>query len=244
MVTLPLLPPRNLRSELNVGGEFYTTTLGTLRKFPGSKLAEMFSPAPPRPAWMPRTLLHRRCGTYFGPRPGISAQGSCPPSTSRRRHRGEAQHYEIKTLIKHSEDTPQIFGEQVSAEAVLAAGARLQREPELMALWRGPRPWRRAFPSPGCSLVRNEKEDANCADALRSLELTKGQWSNLGLWKAALDISDLLDCLNMTLRPEGTRYAIHTTVRSYQPRSPTTSTRSASAGGDPQGPGPLCYGLW
>lgn len=34
--------------QLNVGGHLYTTSLSTLRKYPDSKLAELFS-APPKP---------------------------------------------------------------------------------------------------------------------------------------------------------------------------------------------------
>ena len=70
---------------------------------------------------------------------------------------------------------------------------------------------------------------------------TKGQWSNSGLGRQPWISVTSWTAWTWTLRPKGTRYAIHTTVR-YQPRSPTTSIRSASAGGDPQGPGLFVMG--
>ncbi|KAM7226638.1 hypothetical protein CapIbe_022783 [Capra ibex] len=188
--------------ELNVGGEFYTTTLGTLRKFPGSKLAEMFSSPAKACLDAEGRFFIDRCGTYFGPILEYLRSGQLPTQHIPEVYR-EAQHYEIKPLIKHLEDTPQIFGEQVARKQFLLQVPGYSENLELMV-----RLARAEAVAARCSrvlvcLVRNEKEDANCADALRSLEANKRSVVKFGPWKAALDISDLLDCLNMDIKARG-----------------------------------------
>ena len=100
-----------------MGGEFYTTTLGTLRKFPGSKLAEMFSSPAKACLDAEGRFFIDRCGTYFGPILEYLRSGQLPTQHIPEVYR-EAQHYEIKPLIKHLEDTPQIFGEQVARKQI------------------------------------------------------------------------------------------------------------------------------
>uniref|UniRef100_A0A8C3U9T4 Potassium channel tetramerisation-type BTB domain-containing protein n=1 Tax=Catharus ustulatus TaxID=91951 RepID=A0A8C3U9T4_CATUS len=51
--------------ELNVGGEIYTTTLSTLKKHPGSKLAEMFTGQPKLRTDSEGRFFIDRPGTYF-----------------------------------------------------------------------------------------------------------------------------------------------------------------------------------
>ncbi|KAM9763248.1 BTB/POZ domain-containing protein KCTD14 isoform 1-T5 [Dama dama] len=188
--------------DLNVGGEFYTTTLGTLRKFPGSKLAEMFSSPAKACLDAEGRFFIDRCGTYFGPILEYLRSGQLPTQHIPEVYR-EAQYYEIKPLIKHLEDTPQIFGEQVARKQFLLQVPGYSENLELMV-----RLARAEAVAARCSrvlvcLVRNEKEDASCADALRSLEANKRSVVKFGPWKAALDISDLLDCLNMDIKAQG-----------------------------------------
>uniref|UniRef100_A0A8C6CXH6 Potassium channel tetramerization domain containing 14 n=1 Tax=Moschus moschiferus TaxID=68415 RepID=A0A8C6CXH6_MOSMO len=200
-------PPAGRRTEspvveLNVGGEFYTTTLGTLRKFPGSKLAEMFSSPAKACLDAEGRFFIDRCGTYFGAILEYLRSGQLPTQHIPEVYR-EAQYYEIKPLIKHLEDTPQIFGEQVARKQFLLQVPGYSENLELIV-----RLARAEAVAARCSrvlvcLVRNEKEDANCADALRSLEANKRSVVKFGPWKAALDISDLLDCLNMDIKAQG-----------------------------------------
>ncbi|XP_033261694.1 BTB/POZ domain-containing protein KCTD14 isoform X2 [Orcinus orca] len=158
--------------ELNVGGEFYTTTLGTLRKLPGSKLAEMFSSSAKACLDAEGRFFIDRCGTYFGPILEYLRSGQLPTQHIPEVYR-EAQFYEIKPLIKLLEDMPQIFGEQVARKQFLLQVPGYSENLELMV-----RLARAEAVAARCSrvlvcLVQNEKDDANCADALRSLEADK-----------------------------------------------------------------------
>ncbi|XP_026939299.1 BTB/POZ domain-containing protein KCTD14 [Sagmatias obliquidens] len=192
--------------ELNVGGEFYTTTLGTLRKLPGSKLAEMFSSSAKACLDAEGRFFIDRCGTYFGPILEYLRSGQLPTQHIPEVYR-EAQFYEIKPLIKLLEDMPQIFGEQVARKQFLLQVPGYSENLELMV-----RLARAEAVAARCSrvlvcLVQNEKDDANCADALRSLEADKRSVVKFGPWKAALDIRDLLDCMNMDINAQG--YQVH-----------------------------------
>lgn len=52
--------------QLNVGGHLYTTSLGTLRKCPNSKLAELFSGQPKLPTDAEGRYFIDRDGRQFG----------------------------------------------------------------------------------------------------------------------------------------------------------------------------------
>ena len=94
--------------ELNVGGEFYTTTLGTLRKIPGSKLAEMFSSSAKACTDAEGRFFIDRPGTYFGPILEYLRSGQLPRQHIPEVYR-EAQYYEIEPLVKLLEDMRQIW---------------------------------------------------------------------------------------------------------------------------------------
>ncbi|XP_041585672.1 BTB/POZ domain-containing protein KCTD14 isoform X1 [Vulpes lagopus] len=188
--------------ELNVGGELYTTTVGTLRKLPGSKLAEMFSSSTKACTDAEGRLFIDRPGTYFGPILDYLRSERLPTHHILEVYR-EAQFYEIKPLVKLLEDMPQIFGEQVARKQFLLRVPGYSENLELMVhLARAEAVAARSSAVLVCA-VRSEEDAALCADALRILEGEKRSVVKFGPWKAAPQVKDLLDCVKMDIEARG-----------------------------------------
>nr|XP_019581950.1 PREDICTED: BTB/POZ domain-containing protein KCTD14 [Rhinolophus sinicus] len=188
--------------ELNVGGEFYTTTLGTLRKLPGSKLAEMFSLSAKSFTDAKGRFFIDRPGTYFGPILDYLRCGQLPTQHLPEVYR-EAQFYEIKPLVKLLEDTPQIFGEQVARKQFLLRVPGYNENLELMVrLARAEAVAARCSSVLVCA-VRTEEDAAHCAESLRVLEADKRLVVKFGPWKASPVIRDLLDSVRMDIEAQG-----------------------------------------
>ncbi|XP_032213939.1 BTB/POZ domain-containing protein KCTD14 isoform X3 [Mustela erminea] len=192
--------------ELNVGGELYTTTVGTLRKLPGSKLAEMFSSSAKAYTDAEGRFFIDRPGTYFGPILDYLRSEQLPTHHIPEVYR-EAQFYEIKPLVKLLEDTPQIFGEQVARRQFLLRVPGYSENLELMVrLARAEAVAARSSAVLVCA-VRTEEDAMLCADALRVLEAEKRSVVKFGPWKAAPQVKDLLDCVKMDITAQG--YQVH-----------------------------------
>ncbi|XP_035969192.2 BTB/POZ domain-containing protein KCTD14 isoform X2 [Halichoerus grypus] len=200
--------------ELNVGGELYTTTMGTLRKLPGSKLAEMFSSSAKACTDAEGRFFIDRPGTYFGPILDYLRSERLPTHHIPEVYR-EAQFYAIKPLVKLLEDMPQIFGEQVARKQFLLRVPGYGENLELMVrLARAEAVAARRSAVLVCA-VRTEEEAAHCADALRLLEAGKRSVVKFGPWKAAPQVKDLLDCVKMDITAQG--YQVY-----YEPYSERT----------------------
>ncbi|XP_076969583.1 BTB/POZ domain-containing protein KCTD14 isoform X2 [Tamandua tetradactyla] len=187
---------------LNVGGEFYTTSVSTLRKFPGSKLADMFSSSAKTCTDAEGRFFIDRPGAYFGPILDFLRSGQLPTRHIQEVYR-EAQFYDIKPMIKLLEDTPQIFGEQVSRKQFVLRVPGYSENLELMVrLARAEAVAARRSGVLVCA-VRTEEDAVHCAEALRTLEADKTSVVKFGPWKAAPDITDLLDCVKMDIEAKG-----------------------------------------
>uniref|UniRef100_A0A452U478 Potassium channel tetramerization domain containing 14 n=1 Tax=Ursus maritimus TaxID=29073 RepID=A0A452U478_URSMA len=173
--------------ELNVGGELYTTTVGTLRKLPGSKLAEMFFSSAKTCTDAEGRFFIDRPGTYFGPILDYLRSERLPTHHIPEVYR-EAQFYEIKPLVKLLEDTPQMFGEQVARKQFLLRVPGYGENLELMV-----------------RLARAEavaaRSSAVLVCAVRTAE--KRSVVKFGPWKAAPQVKDLLDCVKMDITAQG-----------------------------------------
>ncbi|XP_053781267.1 BTB/POZ domain-containing protein KCTD14 isoform X1 [Desmodus rotundus] len=205
--------------ELNVGGEVYTTTVGTLRKLPGSKLADMFSSSAKACTDAEGRFFIDRAGTYFGAILEYLRSGQLPTQHIPEVYR-EAQFYEIKPLVKLLEDMPQIFGEQVARKQFLLRVPGYSENLELMV-----RLARAEALAARCSNVlvcamRTEEDAAHCAESLRVLEADKRLAVKFGPWKAAPAIRDLLDSVRMDIEAQGYQVAYeHCSKKTFQPKS-------------------------
>ncbi|KAJ7320001.1 hypothetical protein JRQ81_019512 [Phrynocephalus forsythii] len=189
--------------ELNVGGELFTTMLATLKKYPNSKLATMFSGSHPKPPTDAE-------GRYFIDRPGVYfkyileyLRSNQVPVQDVQDVYKEAIFYDIEPLIKQLEDSPQIFGEVVARKQFLARVPSYTENIELMIrIARAEAVASRQSSVVAC-VVKMEEDVAKCRDALHSLDAYKKSAVTFGPWKASPSISDLLDCIKMDIEAKG-----------------------------------------
>ncbi|XP_060032682.1 BTB/POZ domain-containing protein KCTD14 [Erinaceus europaeus] len=194
--------PPFLVVQLNVGGILYTTTLGTLQKVPGSKLAEMFS----NPCKVCRDAEDRffidRPGACFGPILDYLRSGQVPTQRVEDVYR-EAQFYDLQPLLRLLEDTPQMFGEQVARrQFVLRVPSYNENLELLVRLARAEAMAARRSVVLVCA-VHTDQDLAFCVQSLRNLENCQRSVVKFGPWKAAPDDDDLLDCVLMDIRAQG-----------------------------------------
>ncbi|XP_053417967.1 BTB/POZ domain-containing protein KCTD14 [Nycticebus coucang] len=188
--------------ELNVGGEFYTTTLGTLIKFPGSKLADMFSSSAKACVDAKGRFFIDRPGTYFRPILEYLRSGQLPTQYIPEVYR-EAQFYDIKPLVKLLEDTPQIFGEQVARKQFVLQVPGYSENLELMVRMARAEAVAARKSSVLVRVAHTEQDDVPCTEFVRVLEANKKSVVKFGPWKAAADVYDLLHCVVTDIQAQG-----------------------------------------
>ncbi|XP_034264161.2 BTB/POZ domain-containing protein KCTD14 [Pantherophis guttatus] len=197
--------------ELNVGGDIFTTTLSTLKKYPGSKLAEMFGQAKPRIDSVGRFVIDRP-GTYFKYILDYLRSDQVPLQHVEEVYK-EATYYDIKPLIKQLEESPQIFGELVARKQFLARVPNYSENIELMIRIARAEAVASRQSSVMLCVMKTLEDVARCSDALSSLDTSKKSVVQFGPWKAAPNILDLLDCIKMDVEAKGYK----TSFQSYVP---------------------------
>ncbi|XP_047374806.1 BTB/POZ domain-containing protein KCTD14 [Sciurus carolinensis] len=200
--TRPSPPTVSTVVQLNIGGQIYTTTLGTLRKLPGSKLSEMFSSSTKACTDAEGRFFIDRPGTYFGPILDYLRSGQVPTQHIPEVYR-EAQFYEIQPLVKLLEDMPQIFGEQVARKQFLLRVPGYSENLELLLRLARAEAVALRYSSVVVCVVRTEEEAARCAQPLCSLEARKMPVVKFGPWKVGPEIKDLLYCVEMDIKAQG-----------------------------------------
>ncbi|NWW41182.1 KCD14 protein, partial [Panurus biarmicus] len=206
--------------ELNVGGEMYTTTLSTLKKHPGSKLAEMFTGQPKLRTDSEGRFFIDRPGTYFKYILEYLRSNQVPTQCVQDVYK-EALFYDIEPLIKQLEDSPQIFGELVARRQFLACVPNYNENIELMIRIARAEAFASRQSSIIVCVVRTEEDAARCQDALNSLDVDKKSVVKFGPWKAVPSISDLLDCIQMDIEAKGYKISFqpHVTEKGFRFKS-------------------------
>ncbi|XP_003203608.1 BTB/POZ domain-containing protein KCTD14 [Meleagris gallopavo] len=206
--SLHTLPPI---VELNVGGEMYTTTLSTLKKHPGSKLAEMFTSQHKLRTDSKGRIFIDRPGTYFKYILEYLRSNQVPTQCIQDVYK-EALFYDIEPLIKQLEDSPQIFGERVARKQFLARVPNYRENIELMIRIARAEAVASRYSNVIICVVKTEEDVARCQDALNSLDMDKKSVVKFGPWKAAPSIYDLLDCIQMDVKDKGYKISLHAHV--------------------------------
>ncbi|XP_016051890.1 PREDICTED: BTB/POZ domain-containing protein KCTD14 [Miniopterus natalensis] len=214
-------PDRSSVVKLNVGGEIYTTTVGTLIRIPDSRLAKMFFTLATASTDTDEEgrLFIDRSSTYFGAILDYLRSGQLPTQHIREVYR-EAQFFEIWPLVKQLEDMPQIFSEQVARKQFLLQVPNYRENLELMVrLARAEAMAARHSHVLVCA-VRTEEDAAHCADSLRALEADKRLVVKFGPWKAPPVIRDLLDSVRMDIEAQGYQVAYDScSKKTFQPKA-------------------------
>ncbi|XP_078259043.1 BTB/POZ domain-containing protein KCTD14-like [Rhinoraja longicauda] len=187
---------------LNIGGHLFWTTLGTLKRCPGSKLAEMVN-------GQSRARMDAE-GRYFVDRDGTYFQhvleylrGKDPPPHLAEEVYQEARYYDIEPLVKLLEDTPKFFGEVVGRRQFLARVPNYQENIEVMVrVARAEAVASRQSTVTVC-VVRNEEDVARCREAVSGMDTGWESVVRFGPWKASPSVSDLLHCIKVDIEKRG-----------------------------------------
>ncbi|XP_008842426.1 BTB/POZ domain-containing protein KCTD14 [Nannospalax galili] len=193
--------------ELNVGGQFYTTTMSTLLlKHPGTKFSEILSRSSKPCKDAGGRFFIDRPGTYFGPILDYLRTGQVPTQHIPEVYR-EAQFYQIHLLVKILEDMPQIFGEQVARKQFLLEVPNYSENLEvLLHLARAEAVAMRRSTVVVC-VVCTEEEAAQCVEPLNNLEAKKTPVVKFGPWRVGPGIEDLMYCLEKDIKAQGYQVA-------------------------------------
>lgn len=181
----------------------FTTTLSTLKKHPGSKLAELFASGHPK-------LQTDSEGRYFIDRPGTYfkyileyLRSDQVPLQCVQDVYKEAVFYDIEPLVKQLEDSPQIFGELVARKQFLGRVHGYTENIELMIHIARAEAIASRHSSVVVCVVKTEEDALKSQDALNSLDTYKKSVVKFGPWKASPGIWDLLDCIKMDVEAKG-----------------------------------------
>ncbi|XP_062910986.1 BTB/POZ domain-containing protein KCTD14-like [Mobula hypostoma] len=220
----PYLPhPRRLLQvfrviNLNVGGQIYTTTLSTLTRFPGSKLAEMFRGRARLPLDPKGRYFIDRNGTYFKYILEFLRTRK-PPSCFAQGIYQEALFYGIEPLVKSLEEHPEMYGEQVGRQNFLARVPNYRENIELIIhLARADAVAARQSIVMVC-IVKNEKDDAECLQAVSNLSSNEEPIVKFGPWDPSPTVSDMLRCIEMDLEKRGYKVSSQPHVMAKGPLS-------------------------
>ncbi|XP_069748267.1 BTB/POZ domain-containing protein KCTD14 [Narcine bancroftii] len=196
--------PQNTLSvvTLNIGGHIYWTTLSTLKRFPGTKLAEMVN-------GQSKPKMDAE-GRYFFDRDGKHfhhvlefLRGSEPPPHLAAELYEEALFYDIEPLAKLLEDSPKLFGEAVGRRQFLARVPNYQENIEVMVRVARAEAVASRHSTVTVSVVKTEQEVARCHEEVNGLDTGRESVVRFGPWKAEPSISDLLDCVKADIESKG-----------------------------------------
>ncbi|XP_015196707.1 BTB/POZ domain-containing protein KCTD14 [Lepisosteus oculatus] len=188
--------------QLNVGGRLYSTSLGTLRRFPSSKLAEMFNGQPKLRTDAEGRYFIDRDGTHFRHVLEFLRTQRLPTENVPEVYK-EALFYDIEPLAKQLEDSPQIFGEVVGRQQFLARVPNYRENLEVIIRIARAEAMAARHSSVIVSVLRTEEDSARYNDAINSLDADKESVVRFGPWKASPTAMDLLDCVKMDIEAKG-----------------------------------------
>lgn len=194
----------------------YTTTQSTLRKFPNSKLADMFS--------APHKLLkdaEGRCfidrdGTHFSAILEYLRSEEVPTKNLLEVHK-EAVYYNITPLVKILEESPQFFGEKVGRQQFLSHVRSYHENLEVLIRVGKAEAVASRYSNIIICVLKTEDDLARCNDAMASLDVRKESIVSFGPWNAQASVVDLLDCIQMDIEAKGYQVSIkpHSTEKGF-----------------------------
>ncbi|KAL7870738.1 hypothetical protein SRHO_G00082350 [Serrasalmus rhombeus] len=193
--------------QLNIGGRLYTTTLSTLRKYPNSKLADMFSgPLKLQKDREGRCFIDRD-GTHFGAILEYLRTEEVPNKNLLEVHK-DAVYYDIKPLVKLLEDTPQLFGETVGRQQFLSRVRNYHENLEVIIRVARAEAMASRYSTIIMCVLRTEEDLARYNDAMDSLDSKKESVVSFGPWSAPATVEDLLDCIKMDIEAKGYKVSL------------------------------------
>uniref|UniRef100_H2ZZM4 Potassium channel tetramerization domain containing 14 n=2 Tax=Latimeria chalumnae TaxID=7897 RepID=H2ZZM4_LATCH len=190
--------------SLNVGGHIYTTTLSTLKKYPRSKLYDMFNGHPKLPMDLKGRYFIDRDGAYFRYILEYLRSQQVPTQFIQEIYK-EALFYEVEPLVKQLEDSPQIFGEQVGRQQFLARVPNYAENIEVMIRVARAEAVASRHSNVIVCVIKSEEDAARYHDAMNSLDTDRESVVKFGPWKASPSVTDLLECIRIDIETRGYR---------------------------------------
>ncbi|XP_030622689.1 BTB/POZ domain-containing protein KCTD14 isoform X2 [Chanos chanos] len=202
--------------QLNVGGHLFTTSLGTLRKFSNSKLADMFNGPPKLRTDAEGRYFIDRDGTHFGQILQFLRTQNISTEHVFELHK-EAVYYDIKPLIKALEETPQFFGEMVGRRQFLSRVPNYHENLEVIIRVARAEAVAARHSSVIVCILKAEEDLSKYNDAIDSLDTKKESVVSFGPWKAPTNVNDLLDCIKMDIEAKGYKVTLqpHSTEKGF-----------------------------
>uniref|UniRef100_A0A671L797 Potassium channel tetramerization domain containing 14 n=1 Tax=Sinocyclocheilus anshuiensis TaxID=1608454 RepID=A0A671L797_9TELE len=201
-----LSPQKSQVVQLNIGGHVVSTTLGTIRKFPNSTLADLFNRSTKQMDSEGRHFVDRD-GTYFGCILEYLRTERLPTEHLQEVHK-EALYYDIKPLVKAIEETPQFFGETVGRQQFLARVPNYRENLEVIVRVARAEAIASRYSNIIVCVVRTEEDLARYNNAIDSLGTPRESVVSFGPWKAPASVEDLLDCVKMDIEAKGYKVKI------------------------------------
>ncbi|KAL0973084.1 hypothetical protein UPYG_G00198750 [Umbra pygmaea] len=202
--------------QLNVGGHVFTTTLSTLRKYPDSLLASMFSSGqkPKLTTDSKGRYFIDRNGTHFGAILQF-LRNQCLPTENILEVYQEALHYDIKALVKPLQDSAQVFGETVGRQQFIARVPNYQENLEVLVRVARAEAIAARHSAVIVSVLRSEEDLGRYDNAINNLQ--DQEVVRFGPWKAPATAIDLLDCIKIDVEARGykVRYEPHSSDRGF-----------------------------
>ncbi|KAL4646971.1 BTB/POZ domain-containing protein KCTD14 [Arapaima gigas] len=188
--------------QLNIGGHLYSTTLSTLRHYPDSKLAEMFSGQPKLRSDAEGRFFIDRDGACFGQIIEFLRTQRLPTEHVHEVY-NEAVFFGIKPLVKQLEDSPQFFGETVARQQFLARVPNYTENLEVIIRIARAEAMAARHSVVVVCILRSEEDVSRYKDAVNHLDADRESVVRFGPWKATPTVSDLLDCIRMDIEAKG-----------------------------------------
>ncbi|XP_051580308.1 BTB/POZ domain-containing protein KCTD14 [Myxocyprinus asiaticus] len=193
--------------QLNIGGHVFSTTLGTIRKFPNSTLADLFNGSSKLRMDSEGRYFIDRNGTHFGLILEYLRSEKVPTEHLQEVHK-EALYYDIKPLAKAIEDMPQIFGETVGRQQFLARVPNYRENLEVIVKVARAEAIASRYSKIIVCVLRTEDDLARYNDAIDNIDTPKESVVRFGPWKAPASVEDLLDCIRMDIEAKGYKVKI------------------------------------
>ncbi|XP_072332022.1 BTB/POZ domain-containing protein KCTD14-like [Scyliorhinus torazame] len=188
--------------NLNVGGEIYATTLSTLRKYPGSRLAEMCSAHAKVTTDSKGRLFIDREGTYFKYVLEF-LRSEQPPTQFVPEVYREALFYNIEPLVELLKNSPEMYGELIARQQFLAQVPNYRENIEVvMHLARADSVAARQSRVIVC-VVKNKEDERKYLEAVNDPDSCKDPVVKFGPWKPSPTVSDLLYCIKLDVENRG-----------------------------------------
>ncbi|KAJ8368038.1 hypothetical protein SKAU_G00080660 [Synaphobranchus kaupii] len=188
--------------QLNIGGHVYCTSLSTLRKFPNSKLADMFNGQPKLQTDGGGRFFIDRDGTHFKGVLDFLRSQRLPTEHVQEVYQ-EALFYDIKPLVKQLEEMPELFGEMVGRQQFLARLPNYRENLEVIIRIARAEAMASRTSSIIVCILRTEEDVSRYNDAINSLDTDKESVVSFGPWKASPTAGDLLDCIKIDIEAKG-----------------------------------------